>query len=836
MTFPVFSASNTDPTIPIYPAQKSLRFRAIASARLDRTFATPTSQNIYTWSAWVKRGTLSSVQRLFGASTAHSFGFDAADKLSVIVGSTVTTAGVWRDPAAWYHLVYVQNGTAISIYVNNVLQATGTGTNSSFNTAISHLIGAVNTTTPTSFFDGLIALNYFVDGQALTPSSFGAYNLGTSVWSPKAYTGTFGINGYFLQFLDNSSNTSTTIGKDTSGRGNNWTPTNISVTAGVTYDSFTDVPTNTSFTAANFAVINKLNLITTAVPSSANMQTTSVAAQALVGSIRMDSGKFYWEIQFSAATAAQLVGVYKAAATTVTLTPTTNVIGVRFDATAGTLDYTTDGSSYTSIATGLTGGGYFPYAASTTNAKIIYVNFGQRPFTYTQPTGYYLLNTYYQMATPIASTARAFTVTPYTGNGTTQTISNLRGNGSFYVDLIMIKDRATATANPLSIYDVPRGVSRQLVTAGTNATAAQTVTNGVTAFTSSGFTVGSVTNTNRGGDTYVAYQWKGSGGTTTWNFDGTLTRTATMTIANPCVVTIATVGFVAGQAVQFTTTGALPSPLVAGTTYYAGNILTNTTFNLYDTEANAITGGATGRISTLGGSQSGTQTCEHASKVDVNQTNGVSIVTYVGTGANTTVGHGLNQVPDCVIVKSSTRTAATSWPVYHKSLGNTQYLFFNATDAVASSITYWNNTTPTTTVMNIGTSANVNANGDTYVMYSFVSTPGYSDFGTYTGDGLSDGLFQYLGFKPLLWITKRTTSQSWLALNGAVQNGVAISYNVQGQYTFIDTESGEGNATLLDFVSNGFKMRSGNGATNLLSSTYVYMTWAESPFKYGLGG
>lgn len=825
MTFPVFSASDTDPTIPIYPAQRSLRFRAIASARLARTFGTPTSQNIYTWSAWVKRGTLGSVQRLFGASTAHSFGFTATDTLSVITGSTIATTGVWKDPAAWYHVVYSQNGTAVSIYVNNVLQGSGTATNSSFNTAISHLIGAVNTTTPTSFFDGLIALNYFVDGQALTPSAFGANNLGTSVWSPKAYTGTFGNNGYFLQFLDNSSNTSTTIGLDTSGRGNNWTPTNISVTAGVTYDSFTDVPTNTSFSAANFAAINSLSLVTTAVPSSANMQTTSVAAQALLGSIRMDSGKFYWEVQFSAATAAQLVGVYKTSATTVTVTPTTNVIGVRFDATAGTLDYTTDGSSYTSIATGLTGGGYFPYAASTTNAKIIYVNFGQRPLSYTQPAGYYLLNTYYQMAAPVPSAARAFAVTAYTGNGTTQAISNLRGNGSFYPDLVMIKSRVTAYG--MVIYDYVRGVSRQLIT---TTGAAQTTANGVTAFSSSGFTVGAVAETNANTNTYVAYQWKGAGGSTTWNFDGTLTRTATMTAANPCVVTVGTNGFVAGQAVQFTTTGALPSPLVAGNTYYAGNILSNTTFNLYTNEANAITGGATGRISTAGGTQSGTHTCEHASKVDVNPTNGVSIVTYVGTGVNTTVGHGLNQVPDCVIIKST--GSITDWPVYHKFTGNTQYMFFNKTDQAASSITYWNNTTPTTTVMSLGNNGNLNANGTTYVMYAFVSTPGFSDFGNYTGDGLANGLFQYTGFKPRLWITKRTSSnQSWITFNSAAQ-----SYNTQGQYMFIEATSGEGAAALLDFVSNGFKLRSGNGATNLSTATYAYMTWAENPFKYGIGG
>jgi hypothetical protein len=117
-------------------------------------------------------------------------------------------------------------------------------------------------------------------------------------------------------------------------------------------------------------------------------------------------------------------------------------------------------------------------------------------------------------------------------------------------------------------------------------------------------------------------------------------------------------------------------------------------------------------------------------------------------------------------------------------------------------------------------------------MYSFVSTPGFSDFGNYTGDGLNDGLFQYTGFKPRLWITKRTSSaQSWITFNSAAQ-----SYNTQGQYMFIETTAGEAAAALLDFVSNGFKLRSSNGATNQSTGTYAYMTWAENPFKYGIGG
>jgi hypothetical protein len=301
-----------------------------------------------------------------------------------------------------------------------------------------------------------------------------------------------------------------------------------------------------------------------------------------------------------------------------------------------------------------------------------------------------------------------------------------------------------------------------------------------------------------------------------------------MTIASPCVVTLTTNGFTAGQAVQFTTTGALPTGVTAGVTYYAGNIATNT-FNLYDTEANAITGGATGRVDTSG-TQSGTHTCEHAAKVNVNPTTGTAVVTYVGTGGSTTVGHGLNAVPEFIIVKSTTLTS--NWPVYHSYIGSNNYLLFNGTAIATGDGTYWSSTTPTSSVFSLGTNTTVNTNGSTFVAYCFVSTPGYSSFGGYTGDGGTNGLFTYTGFLPRYIIIKRTSvaTQSWITLNGASQ-----PYNVEGPYFFIDASNAEGTATaLVDFLSNGFKQRSNNANTNVSGSNYAYMVWAESPFKYSL--
>jgi len=828
MTYPVFSGGIDDTFAPVYPVARSVRFRGVTTANFNRTFGTPTSTTIYTFSVWVKRGDAlqgGTNQALFGTGGTQFLHFDVLDQLNLNAGgATVISTAVFRDPAAWYHIVWRRNGTTNTLYVNNVSVATGTASSTVNTAATTHHLGSTNASAG-NIFSGLMTYAYFIDGQALTPSSFGAYNSITGVWQPIKYTGTFGANGFFLNFQDNSAAGVTGLGLDSSGNGNNWSNSGgMSVTAGVGYDSMIDVPTPTSSIQCNYPAINSLSKVNTASVTGGGLQTTSVASQVLLATMRMDTGKFYWEITFSASTSNQIVGVYKTSATAVTRTTglTTTAIGVRFDANAGTLDYTTDGTTYTSISTGLTGGGYFPYASNTLGAKIIYVNFGQRPFTWDIPTGYGRLNSF-ELAAPVPNSRKAFAVSLYTGNGTSQSITNTRNGGSFYPDIVWLKGKSTATNNV--IYDSVRGGSRELIL---TTTAIQSTTSGVTAFNSNGFTVGSAATANSNTFTYNAFQWNAGSGTSTWNFDGTLTRTATMTIASPCVVTLATNGFTAGQAVQFTTTGALPTGVTSGTTYYAGNIATNT-FNLYNTEANAITGGATGRVDTSG-TQSGTHTCEHASLISVNPTTGTSVVRYVGVGANTTVGHGLNAVPEFMFFKNT--TVISSWPSYHVSIGNGNYMYINGSAVAAATTTLWNSTTPTSSVFSLGTNGEVNTNGVTYIGYCFAPVPGYSAFGLYAGDGLTNGIFTYTGFAPRFLILKRssTTPSSWINFNNSAQD-----YNVMGPYYFIDNSAVQATAVILvDILSNGFKQRSSNAATNASGFNYVYMAWADSPFKYSL--
>ena len=209
-----------------YQISRSLRFNAGDSAYCNRTFGTPTTQGTFTLSMWVKRSGLGSAQSLFGVSTNHRFGFTSGDALNLTFAGTsaLTTTAVFRDPSAWYHIVWTQSGTSHTVYVNGISQGTATATSSVFNTAVAHQLGASNTT---NFFSGYLADVYFIDGQALTPSSFTATDATTGQLIPKAYTGSYGTNGFKLNFSDNS--TAAALGTDTSGNSNTWTVNNISV-------------------------------------------------------------------------------------------------------------------------------------------------------------------------------------------------------------------------------------------------------------------------------------------------------------------------------------------------------------------------------------------------------------------------------------------------------------------------------------------------------------------------------------------------------------------------------------------------------------------------------
>jgi hypothetical protein len=211
------------------------------------------------------------------------------------------------------------------------------------------------------------------------------------------------------------------------------------------------------------------------------------------------------------------------------------------------------------------------------------------------------------------------------------------------------------------------------------------------------------------------------------------------------------------------------------------------------------------------------------STVSANTTSGFSIVSYTGTGSNATVGHGLGVVPKMIIVKQ--RSGAGDWTVYNSNIGNTNFLRLNGTLASTPQSTYWNNTTPTSSVFSVGSAGDVNTSSGTHIAYCFAEKKGFSKFGSYTGNGNADGTFVYTGFKPAFVILKITNSTN----NWHMYDNKRDTYNVADAVLYPNTSGAEGTDTTADFLSNGFKLRTSINFANGSGDSYIYMAFAEEP-------
>ena len=780
-----------------YQISRSVRLRSSASAYFNRTPASASNRTTWTWSGWVKRGALGSVQSIFTGyanPSAFSIRFLANDTVEVFEYNAgfsldLITTQVFRDPSAWYHVTVAMDTTQATasnrtkLYINGqqvTAFSTATYPTQNFATGVDsagvHYIGQY---VGSSYFDGYLTEINFIDGQALTPSSFGQTNSVTGVWQPIKYTGTYGTNGFYLNFSDNSAATAAAIGKDYSGNGNNWTPNNISVTAGVTYDSMLDVPTmwaDGGNGRGNYPVISPLVTSSAGTISAGNLNIsgTSTSGQCQ-GTMGASSGKWYWEVttnwdtgqaSFSAGVSkdtvlpstyagqsadSYVVGVggqstiftyNNATQTSYTATPATPVVlQIALDLDNNKVWFGVNNTWVTgnpSAGTGQTytianAGTYLPAfrASGGTTSTTGSFNAGQRPFSYTPPTGFVALNTQ-NLPTPTISNGAAYmAATTYTGTGASLTIANTVGSTSFQPDFVWVKGRSGATDHAL--YDSVRGATKDLVS---NSTAAETTqATGLTAFGSTGFTVGALAKMNTNAATYVGWQWQ-AGGTAVSNTAGTIT-----------------------------------------------------------------------------------------SSVSANPTAGFSVVTFTsdGTTAGGTVGHGLGVAPSMVIYKG--RNTVDNWFTYHVTLGGSNAVFLNLTNA-STATSLFNATTPTSSVIQFKQS---NWGAGTVVAYCFAAVAGYSKFGSYTGNGSTDGPFVFTNFQPRWVMVKRTDSTSdWY-----IWDTSRDTYNVEAATLLADTSGAETSATSIDGLSNGFKCRSAT-VVNASGGTYIYAAFASSPFRNSL--
>jgi hypothetical protein len=786
-----------------YNLTKSLRFRGSASAYLNRTPASAGNRQTWTLSTWIKRGTLGTEQRILFANDnglAHAaLMFNPNNTLQLVdytdptfnpSGQTwlITTSAVYRDPSAWYHIVAVfdtTNATSsnrMQLYVNGSQITAFSSTNyptqnyqGYVNNNVLHGIGARIASPLSNYFDGYMAEINMVDGQALTPSSFGQTSTTTGVWIPKKYSGSYGTNGFYLPFTDNSALTTSSnvgLGKDFSGNANYWTTNNISITAGTTYDSMTDVPTLTSATAANYATFNGIgvytNLTSNVTYSNGNLQVAYNSADVQLGSsIRIPniSGKYYLEFTATYSSSSNgFVGLFITNGSVIlqqngtignfgvcTITSTTGVgyssgqvISFAIDADTKTATIRVNNTVNTVIDFSAVPTGVFidPAVWLRVSGDSFIANYGQQPFTYTPPTGFAGLNTFNLPTPTIGATAtttanKYFNAITYTGNGgaSSNTTQNITTN--FYPDLTWVKGRDSAFYHRLT----STGLTQPNYLSTNSTDAEGSLNDQISALASTYFQVKAAGSggTNQSGLLYVGWAWNANSGSTVSNAAGSITST-----------------------------------------------------------------------------------------VSANTTAGFSIVTYTGNGGTSdTVGHGLGVAPSMIIYKVRSN-ALRNWIVYHASLGSTRKINLNLTDADEIENGNFGGLSPTSTTFGVGYAA-TNGSSQTFVAYCFAQVAGYSAFGSYAGNSSTDGPFVYTGFRPRFVLLKIFSGNTgnWLIVDSARN-----TYNVVNLGLNPDAADAEFTTNVMDFTSNGFKLRSSAISFNGSGCNYIYMAFAESPFKY----
>jgi len=218
----------------------------------------------------------------------------------------------------------------------------------------------------------------------------------------------------------------------------------------------------------------------------------------------------------------------------------------------------------------------------------------------------------------------------------------------------------------------------------------------------------------------------------------------------------------------------------------------------------------------------------------VNDTAGFSIVSYTGTGSNATLKHGLSTVPKMIIVKN--RSTAQHWQVYHTSTGNTKSSQLSGGGAPDTAATYWNNTSPTSSVFSIGSGAPTNGDGNAIIAYCFAEKTGYSKFSSFVGNGNANGTFVYTGFKPAFIFLKNTERNiNWEILDN---KRPSTGQNPADDILFPNTNDAESSSQtdrLVDFVSNGIKIRGTSNQMNASGQKFIYMAFAENPLVTSTG-
>ena len=751
------------------------------NAHLKRTPSTAGNRRTFTLSCWIKRTKETANASIFTQGLHVTFDpallqvsyYTAAGGHLIRLGTTA----VFRDTAAWYHIVLAfdtTQGTAtdrVKIYINGVRQTSFVSGQQTFpsqnletsvnNTADVFYLGSLNATANSI---GYLAETHFIDGTAKAASDFGETNDDTGQWIPKEYEGgSYGTNGFYLKFESGA------IGTDSSGEGNDLTAVNLA-----NADVVTDTPNN------NFCTLNPLSNYNAAL-TEGNLVSAQAGHSDTTATFKIPhTGKWYFECVATTAGGAQL-GIAK---TTYQVSAgqwgsEQRIINVAFS--NGNAGYNA-GNEVSYIGSAISNGNTVGVAIDSDNGKIYYAknntwgnsgnplngtnpaatftasddwqpivygpsgavqtfNFGQKSFAYTPPSGYVALSTANLPDPAIPLPSAHFNTLLYTSNNSTLSVTG----AGFQPDFIWFKNRTNA--NRHALFDSVRGVTKRIASNATDAEVADPDT--LTSFDSDGWSIGADTQqygvNYTAGSSFVSWNWKANG---------------------------------------------------SGSTDTSGDI-------------DAV--------------------------VSANQAAGFSIVTWTSNGSNAgTIPHGLGVTPELIFYK--TRNQVARWHVFIIGLidGSIDYMHLDDTIVKQNSLSQWG--APTSSMIsNLGFS-----NTQPILAYNFVSKPGFSKMGTYTGNGSATaGPFVNCGFKPALVIRKRTDQTGdWFLYDAKINpiNSSATGTGVSNIALWANTTSADepnGDAGYaLDILSNGFKTTTAGAYLNANNGVYLYMAFAESPFKY----
>jgi hypothetical protein len=734
-----------------YTIDNSCIFDFPSNSYMTRTPSSAGNQTTWTISFWFKLCTFASSTAggiaLFSVGSTEIKISDTDDKLHISDGSTFkTTNGVFRDPIAWNHIVIAADTTQ--------------------STASDRLKLYVN---------GSMAEFYIIDGTQKEAADFGETNT-KGIWIPKEYSGSYGTNGFLLDFESSGD-----LGNDVSGNNNDFSLSNIA-----SNDQSSDTPTN------NHCVWNIAdNLVDNLTLSQGNKRfvDTNSSQDSVKGTFFPTTGKWYWEVKWTATSdvAGGLVGIsqcdvqsnHELGSTSKHGTGDSlgyrsfdgktyrnntladfgdtwdvgDIISVALDATNGFIYFgknntwqnsgdPTSGSSgtgaaYTISSTLVNGGGWGP-AVCNESSVIFDAYFAEAEWSYDAPTGFLALNTTNLGAPVVTDPSTNFQVATYTGNGSTQSIT-FGGNSNMQPDLVWAKSRSNADAHVFQ--DAARGVGKALF--WNNDDTEDAVTDAVTSFDTDGFALGdgselSTGTINTSSRTYVAWNWA-TGNSGSSNTDGSI----------------------------------------------------NTTTTYVDTTA------------------------------------GMSISTYTGTGSAATVGHGLGVTPTTVWIfprSNGENHLASNWQT-GVSVYSEKWKLQDNDPAESSS---GHVTGASSTTFTLGTDVNVNGSSRTYAAYAFVEVIGFSKFGTYTGEGETDGPYAFCGFSPEMVMIKADDSgEDWVIFDRARD-----TYNPATKYIYPNTDAAEAtdSTIVIDFLSNGFKPRGTDDRINKNDGIFVFAAFAKHPF------